>query len=287
MNNVALVGSGGYIASYLQTSLRANPEVDGIVLIDRVEAVNTRLVELQNEASIDALDLSCIDVMIFLAAISSPDICNDEFERCWAVNVVGTTRLIQRAIDAGIKVIFFSSDAVFGEDKGIPFTEDSTTAANTAYGKTKKAVEDTFKPEPLFKAIRLSYVVSKTDKFVRYCLGCMERNETAEVFHPFYRNCITVSVVAKVINWLISNWGVLDTSVLNIAGSELVSRVRIADEVNRLCGKRLKYRVEDPGIDFFTKRSAITQMTSKYLYDLGILPRVSFTDLIKNEFEDK
>ncbi len=50
----------------------------------------------------------------------------------------------------------------------------------------------------------------------------------------FYRNCIVVSDVVKVVEWMINNWEEFTDFVLNVAGNELISRVRIADEINRI-----------------------------------------------------
>ena len=54
-----------------------------------------------------------------------------------------------------------------------------------------------FKGERSFKAIRLSYVASAKDRFISYCLSCIEKEEVADIFHPFYRNVISVSDVVN------------------------------------------------------------------------------------------
>lgn len=43
-----------------------------------------------------------------------------------------------------------------------------------------------------------------------------------------------VSDVVKVVEWMINNWEEFTDFVLNVAGNELISRVRIADEINRI-----------------------------------------------------
>ena len=57
---------------------------------------------------------------------------------------------------------------MFGRDKGVPFDESSMTNAKTPYGIMKKTIEDRVKDSSFFKPIRLSYVVSKFDKFSSY-----------------------------------------------------------------------------------------------------------------------
>lgn len=276
----AIVGSSGYIAGYLLKRF------ENVLKIDQTPEADAHL-NLAEAEKFDYSVLEGVDYVIFTAAISGPDMCANEFEKCWNINVTGTEYFIKNAIAHGCKVLFFSSDAVFGDIPGEIYTELSETKAQTPYGRMKKTVEDYFKDNPNFKAIRLSYVVSKNDRFVSYCFKCIETGENADIFHPFYRNCITVSDVVDSVDWLINHWEEYEPQVLNVAGNELVSRVRIADELNRLYGNRLKYVITSPGEDFYKNRPKITQMKSLYLNKYGILKDESFTEKIKKELEEK
>ena len=276
----AIVGSSGYIAGYLLKRF------ENVLKIDQTPEADAHL-NLAEAEKFDYSVLEGVDYVIFTAAISGPDMCANEFEKCWNINVTGTEYFIKNAIAHGCKVLFFSSDAVFGDIPGEIYTELSETKAQTPYGRMKKAVEDCYKDEPNFKAIRLSYVVSKNDRFVSYCLKCMDTGKTADIFHPFYRNCITVSDVVNTVDWLINHWEGYESQLLNVAGNELVSRVRIADELNRLYDNKLKYVITSPDEDFYKNRPKITQMKSLYLNKYGILKDESFTEKLKKELEEK
>ena len=281
---IAIVGSSGYIAKHLINALSAQLKDCEIVKIDMTDDADLKL-QLTEPAKFDYDILNSIDYVIFTAAISGPDMCANEFDKCWDINVTGTKYFIRQAIQHNVKVLFFSSDAAFGNIDGYIYDEDSETQAYTAYGKMKKAIEDEFKISKLFKCIRLSYVVSENDKFISYCLSCIRKGETADIFHPFYRNCITVSDVIKVISWLMRNWTSFDSYVLNLTGTELVSRVRMADEMNRYFGNKLKYTVTQPNEDFFKNRPQVTQMKSKYLYALNIIENKTFTEKFQEELK--
>lgn len=282
--NVCLVGGSGYIGGFLSRRLSGMQDVSRVIVLDKQDGAGIQYLDLEHTGSFETTALDGMDCLVFLAAVSSPDLCEREFDTSWKINVEGTSHIIRAALARGIRVLFFSSDAVFGEDEGI-FDEDSHTAGATAYGRMKKAIEDEFRGEPGFKAIRLSYVVSSSDRFIRYCLGCLERDDVAQVFHPFYRNCITVTTVVDVVAWLLLNWDSYPEWVLNVAGLELVSRLRIADELNRISEGRLRYSVTNPGQAFYANRPAITQMRSKYLYELGIIPEMSFTEAFRAEMQ--
>lgn len=280
---IAIVGSTGYIASYLIERLQSEKEVTSVLRIDRSSSDQKLDLLRADEFNYDLL--SNVKYVIFTAAISSPDQCANDFQTCWKINVEGTCTFIENALSQNCNVLFFSSDAVFGDDGGNAFNEDSPTCAITPYGQMKKAVEDKFKEESGFKAIRLSYVVSSHDKFIKYCLECIRNNSATEIFHPFYRNCITLSEVADIIIWMLHQWKNYPHTFLNAAGLELISRIRLVDELNRQIGKKPRYTVTIPEESFFKNRPRITQMESKYLQDYRILKTRSFTERFQAELK--
>lgn len=281
---VAIVGSSGYIAGYLIENLQEKSNDIVILKIGHCE-LDDIYFDLNRPNEIDYNLLLDVDYVIFTAAISSPDKCALNFEYCWNVNVIGTEIFIREALLRECKVLFFSSDAVYGDISGNIYDEKSDTKAITPYGRMKKHVEDAFKENSNFKILRLSYVVSVKDKFVSYCLSCIKEGKTANVYHPFYRNCIVANDIIDVINWFLYHWKEYTPCVLNIAGKELVSRVRIADEINRYLDNQLKYSICKPDINFYNNRPAITQMKSLYLSQYHIFVENSFTDKIRKELE--
>jgi dTDP-4-dehydrorhamnose reductase len=261
--NIAVLGSNGYIGS---------------VLADRLEKLNNHVVKISKSLNNDVYQINLespeifnyeilrsIDYLIITAAISSPDICSKQYESSYKINVIGTKYFINKALEYNCKIIFFSSDAVFGTDLHNAFDENSKTFANTAYGVMKKEIEDSYKSHALFKAIRLSYVISSKDKFTSYLLKCRQNSEIAEIYHPFYRNCISLDDVIDSVCWLVLNWGDFDSTFLNVCGSDLASRVRIIDEINRISKSKINYNIVKPSEDFFNNRAEVTEMRSLYL----------------------
>ena len=282
---IALVGSSGYIAHYIIDRFNSEPAVDSVLKIDKTEEADV-FIDLSEPEKFDYHVLDNIDFVVFTAAISGPDLCAKEFDNCWNINVRGTNYFIRNATEHGCRVLFFSSDAVFGDIPGTIYNEESKTDAKTPYGRMKKAVEDEFLNEPNFKAIRLSYVASSKDRFISYCLKCMNNGETADIFHPFYRNVTVVSDVVDIVVFFALHWNDYKPKFLNVAGKELVSRVRMADEINRLFDGKLKYSISIPNEEFFTNRPRITQMQSLYLQKYNIVNDSTFTEKIQNELED-
>ena len=281
----ALVGSSGYIAQYIINRFEDEVQIESILKIDRDKEADAFL-DLSDAEKFDYNLLNDVDFVVFTAAISGPDQCAKEFDACWKINVTGTSYFIREAISRKCRVLFFSSDAVFGDIPGKIYDEESATEAYTPYGKMKKAVEDAFKDNPFFKAIRLSYVASAKDKYYSYLVNCIRNNEVAEIFHPFYRNTTVVSDVVDIVTFFALHWDEYPHSFLNVACKELVSRVRMADELNRHLGGRLQYAISMPGEDFFKNRPQITQMKSLYLNRYGIIEDSTFTEKIAKELKE-
>lgn len=281
----ALVGSSGYIAEFILKRFAEEPEMESILKIDRTDEADAH-VDLAEPEKFDYELLNDIDYVVFTAAISGPDQCAKEYDVCWKINVTGTGYFIREAIKRNCKVLFFSSDAAFGDIPGKIYDEESETKAYTPYGKMKKAVEDEFKNDQKFKAIRLSYVASAKDKYYTYLLNCIRANEVADIFHPFYRNTTVVSDVVDIVAYFALHWDEYEPTFLNVAGKELVSRVRMADELNRFMSGKLKYTISMPGEEFFTNRPRITQMKSLYMNKYRIVEDNTFTEKIARELKE-
>lgn len=281
---IGIVGSNGFISNHIIKKLESDLPTCKIVRFDRSLPAD-KLIDLSHADRFNYSDLNDIDYLVFTAAISSPDQCAVDYDACWNINVVGTEYFINKALEMKCKVIFFSSDAVFGSDNKNIFTEESVTKASTAYGKMKKAIEDRFQGNKFFKVIRLSYVVSSNDKFIQYCLDSAKKGTKVEVFHPFYRNCVTIKDVLDTIIWLFENWDRYTYWCLNLAGDELVSRVRIVDELNIIFGNIIQYDIVSPDTSFFRNRPQVTRMSSIYNRLYNIYKEDNFFQKIKDELK--
>jgi len=112
VSNYYIIGGRGYVGAALFSSIP-----DGTIGVATASSESEGFLRLRLEARHDFanIPLSIGDVVFLTAAISSPDICALEHSRAWAVNVTGTSEFIIHAISRGSRIIFFSSDTVYGE----------------------------------------------------------------------------------------------------------------------------------------------------------------------------
>lgn len=280
MTNYYVIGGRGYVGEILLSSIPY-----GVAGFATASTESEGFLRLRLEVSHDFANvpLSTGDVVFLTAAISSPDTCALEHARAWAVNVTGTSEFIDYALSCGSRVVFFSSDTVYGENKDT-FDESAKRQPAGEYAEMKTEVENKFLGHPCFKSIRLSYVFSKEDKFTKYLLKCAERGEDAELFHPFYRAIVHRDDVVVGALALAQRWDDFPQHVINFGGPEVLSRIDFAECLKCNAIPRLRFYVTQPGEEFFKNRPRVIAMSSKILPELLGRPSHTLEEAVRIEF---
>ncbi|MCM8813385.1 MAG: sugar nucleotide-binding protein [Candidatus Omnitrophica bacterium] len=257
-----IIGKNGFIA---QRIARSPLMRDASLHCLSSHASNTReYYNLCRPADFDYQRIAAGSVILFLAGISSPDRCAQPDAQ--DVNVRGTIQSIETFLARGARVIFFSSDVVYGEQPRA-CDESFAPAPHGDYARMKWDVERHFAQEGAVKIIRLAYVFALDDKFTQYVLKCARQSVAAEVFHPLSRSVVYVEDVVQVIRKAAEDWGRFPP-LLNMAGPQLLSRVDLVELYRRIVAPQLRYTIVAPGLDFYRHRPKIIHMTSQYLPQL-------------------
>ncbi len=231
----------------------------------------------------DYARLGTDDIIALTAGISAPDACASDRSRAWALNVEGTSAFMENALQTGARLIFLSSDTVYGERDGA-FDESADCRPAGDYAEMKSAVEERFASHPRVKSLRLSYVFSAEDKFTRYLRDCAARGESAEIFHPFYRAVVHREEVVEAILALARRWNAVDGFAINVGGPEILSRIDCASLLKEGALPRLKFTAVEPEAQFFHNRPRVIRMASPRLAQLlGRLP-CTMRDAVRKEF---
>lgn len=281
--NILVVGASGYLGAALLKSV-GNTAVGCGTSSLGTDFLLRLLLDVPDEFDYEIIQPS--DVVLLTAAISAPDICSRNHDRARAVNVTGTSAFIERVIERGGRVIFFSSDTVYGE-KEASFDEQVICNPAGEYAEMKHEVEKRFIGNPLFKAIRLSYVFSSEDKFTKYLLGCAERHEEAEIFHPFYRAVIHRDDVVQGAIALAQRWDEFLQPVINFGGPAILSRVEFAECMQKHAFPNLRFCIAEPGDAFFKNRPRTIAMESTILPDLLGRPAHTLAEAVQIEFGER
>lgn len=214
-----------------------------------------------------ALFFSEKDVVVLLAAISSPDICQNDYELAYSVNVLGTSRLIDYCIANKVNVIFMSSDTVNGPTCN---ENDEYSPVNPYgnYAKMKYEIEKKYMNSPYFKTLRLSYVLSNSDKFTSYLNECVIKNKVAEVFRGLFRNVIKLEIVIETIIKLCEKFDFNDYYLINVSGNQNLSRLDLAKWYKLFINNSLMYREIEVPKEILKGRPNVIKTRSLFLEKL-------------------
>lgn len=201
------------------------------------------------------------DRFVFLAAVSSPDFCSDNYQLAHLVNVVNTKTLIHRLLDKGAHVLFASSDVVYGRTKS-PVNESSSINPLFEYAQMKAEIETYFKGRINFYVMRLSYIASIRDRFTKFLITSSKNNEEVTVFDPFIRSMISAFDVVEYVEKFILNPNRVGVLV-NLVGNNFISRLQYVEQFSKV--RSLQYKTISPPIEFLKKRPDVILLQSLFL----------------------
>ena len=275
-----VIGASGFLGSRIRQFILDQ----GRTVVGTSTGSNAALIPLHMEdaAAFDYQVVEANDTVIVAAAVSSPDVCERDEARARAINVDGTSQVITRAIDRGARVIFLSSDTVYGKAE-TAVDESSACRPLGRYAEMKREVEVKHLGNPQFKAVRLSYVFSAGDKVTAYLMKCAQQGNEAELY-PMYRRIVYAGDVAAGISAISEKWNTLgETAVFNFGGPSLLGREDLAKELQRAF-PTLRFVSGEPAPEFFSIRPRVIDMESRLLPVLLDRPATPIRDAVTQEF---
>ena len=133
-----IIGKNGFIAK--QLFKRNNSYV--LTTSDQTDC-DCIYLDLKSPNDFDYSLINSSTKIIFLAAISSPDFCEKNFKTAKKINLDGTIYFIKHALKNNAKVLFFSTDLIYGRCF-FPVNETSLTSPFGTYALLKDKVEKEF-----------------------------------------------------------------------------------------------------------------------------------------------
>jgi len=280
--NVFIVGKNSFIAKRISAEKLSN--FDNIIYTSSTSSGDALVLNLETPEKFNYQLINKNDIVLLFASISSPDVCQKKPDLAYNINVTGTVRFIDSALRRNARIIFFSSDTVYGEAEA---AVDENSSANPigAYAVMKYSVEKEFLNERNFKVFRLSYVYSRDDKYTSYLKKCTENNTIAEIYHPIFRNVIFIDDVVDATVLLVFRWEEFKNQLFNICGPHLLSRLDIANLYKDQVDPTLQMKVVKPDRDYYSARPKTIQMKSLYLENLLGRKPAPIVEAIKLEFK--
>lgn len=277
MSRIFILGATGFIGRHLVSSIPSCYEVVTIgrqncnILFDLEKDLPEKLVVEVNKG----------DFFIFLSAISFPDACEKQFDLSYRVNVTNTLEVISALTKKGVRVIFSSSDVVFGNNKK-PATDCSKLSPFGVYGEMKAEVELSLATNSNVKVARFSYVLGQGDKFTQMLEDSSEKGLSVDVFEGFERNVVALPDVLAGIKSIIQNWDKFDFQAINFSGPNIICRSKVVDILKKYVIIDLKYKTSKAPKSFWLSRAkTIETYSNNFELLLGRKP-LTVEEFVKN-----
>jgi dTDP-4-dehydrorhamnose reductase len=277
---IFLIGRNGYVAGRFAAELERRG-VDFAVTSSHPQGDDLRL-DLRDTGVFDYSQVGEGDAVVLLAAESSPDVCANEYDKAYSINVSGAAEFIKGTLNRGAKVLFFSSDVVYGHREE-PVNESDSTEPIGVYAEMKCRVEEQFVGTKNFKVFRPSLVFSKESIFAANLMDCVRDGKAIKAF-PMKRAVVYVDDIVEAALNLFERWEEFDSWGINLCGPELLSRAKLAGFYKYLIDDRLEIQESEAPDGFFLKRPRTINMQSLYLEGLLGRKATSISEAMKIEF---
>ena len=188
-----------------------------------------RAFDLAQSSYDELLRWAAPEVIVHCAAWTSVDGCEDDPDRAYAVNAESVRKLA--AADA--RMIFISTDAVFGET-GHPATEQTQTAPLNEYGRSKLAGESYMRSLGARGCVVRTTVVGRNvnrakQSFAEWIVASVSAGRSITLFSDAMFTPIAATALADELEWIIAH---PTPPVVHVAGAEAVSKLELG---RRLC----------------------------------------------------
>jgi nucleoside-diphosphate-sugar epimerase len=140
IQRVVVTGGTGYVGSLLTDFLQRSAR------LEHVASWSSRDADVRDlDAVRRALAAERPDAVFHLAAKADTDGCERRFDEARAVNVQGSLHVVQAGLEAGCRVVYFSSACLY-PDNAKAYDESGPLAALCKYTETKLEAEQVLEP---------------------------------------------------------------------------------------------------------------------------------------------
>lgn len=185
------------------------------------------------------------DIVLHLAAYVDTFGCEQDFEKALDVNVIGTINLVKSCKDIECKLVYISSEYVFGGDKGNYDISDRLDPINV-YGKTKASAEyvvSTFNNYQIIRAPFIKHIYPEV--FIdQYCSRYFLDEVTDKIIYNILNNNEKLIHIASSRKSLYEHYKEKNISVKPIKMSEKFNNIKIIPIDTSLKNNGVKYEKE-------------------------------------------
>jgi dTDP-4-dehydrorhamnose reductase len=234
---VIITGANGFLGQHL--SLFLNDKTISVIATGRgpcrIENLNLKDVkyiaaDITKASETDNLLLeNRPDWVIHCAAMSKPNDCHTNRDECILQNVTGTKNIIDSCKKTGAKLIYLSTDFIFGENG--PHSEEDTPDPLNFYGESKLMAETLVKNSGLHWAIVRPVLIygkklaGTPPSFLHWVKSSLENNQPIKVVNDQYRTPTAVTDICEGIYAIVNQ---NQQGIFHLSGNEILTPYQMA-----------------------------------------------------------
>ncbi len=250
---LAIFGATGYLGTFFCKFALQHPALSKLYLFSRrihPELLPDPKLEQQifkenftRNSALCAVDellkVGELDALVYIAALSSPSVCEKEPELAWFLNYELYVEIAGKLNASEVPSFYVSTDLVFDGSKAPPagFTEQTAPRPVSVYAKSKFAAEQFMLELQRGAILRSSLIYGPILPDVAgnlaWMLESMDRGEPLRLFRDEWRTPVFVEDVAQVLLQIVLEGR---TGIYHAAGPERLSRVEFGQAIARIRG---------------------------------------------------
>lgn len=212
-SKILLTGASGLLGQKIYSILSRTHQVEG--LCHKKQMKQFKSLDLTDEVQLLAhITLCKPEIIIHTAAIADPDICENQKELAYSLNVEVVARLCDICREYQIKLIHLSTDYVFDGRSSVAYPRNAERNPLNYYGYTKKCAEDVVLSLEDALLIRIPIIYgynSGEDKetFVTKTLKALSKGQSLKLDADQIRYPVLIDEVALSIGELLGERGII------------------------------------------------------------------------------
>ncbi len=237
---ILLTGGSGFLGWNFCKTLRFKHEISAFYLqhelfLERCQFYKVDIRDRQNV--FDMVKKIQPDVVVHAGAITNVQLCDQDRELAYSVNVEGTKNLLGASAEVGAKFVYISTDLIYSGD-GSYFAEDTPPEPKSYYAQTKLEGEEIIKGYDNYIILRLALMYGWgnvfTNSFSDWLHTELRAGRKVKVFIDQFRSPIYVVDAVMAIDELISKD--IKGEIFNLGGPERISRYDFALKFSDIFG---------------------------------------------------
>ena len=201
------------------------------------------------------------DTVFYLRSVSSPHKVMMDPISSKIINVSKTIEAVSTMLSMGARIIFASSDVVYGDTQNSIAQEETATNPYGEYAIQKASVEEKFRSEENFLSLRISSVIGEGSRLRKLLLS----EQDVGIFDPVIRTPIHINDLVVICEKLLtSNFrNDFPHGVLNVGGAAHFSNFEVAMFESKAIGVKSPVIAHRTALDKACRPGTVRMSTKK------------------------